>query len=61
MAVYHVPSNFKPKNEEVCGEYAVVGVLFTLNEKQIVLSSSKAEIFFLNYPNLRVLDRLELS
>ena len=61
VAVYHVPSKFKPKDEEVCGEYAVVSVLFTLNEKQIVLSSSKAEIFFLNYPNLRVLGRLELS
>jgi WD40 repeat protein len=61
LAVYHVPSRYKPKDEEICGEYAVISVLFTLNEKQIVLSSSKAEIFFLNYPNLRVLGRLELG
>lgn len=61
LAIYHIPSKFKPKDEEICGEYAVISVLFTLNEKQIAMSSSKAEIFFLDYPNLRVLGRLDIG
>ena len=61
LAVYHIPSKYKPKDEEICGEYAVVSVLFTLHEKQIAMSSSKAEIFFLDFPNLRVLGRIDLG
>lgn len=61
LAIYHVPTRYKSKDEEICEEYSVVSVLFTLHERQIVMSNSKSELYFLDFPNLRVLGKLDLA
>ena len=46
--------------DEVHG-FAITSVLFVLNEQQVVLCSSKAEIHFLEYPSLKWLHKIELN
>ena len=61
LALYNVPTGLKTKDEEVCEGHSVVSVLFTLGERQVVMCSSKSELFFLESHSLKVLGKLDLA
>ncbi|OMJ77979.1 hypothetical protein SteCoe_22300 [Stentor coeruleus] len=61
VAVYDMLKKVKIRDEEKCGIYSVVSILFVLNEQQIVFCSSKSDIHFLEYPTLKNLYKIELN
>ena len=48
-------------DEEICPEYAITTVLFVLNEQQVAICNSKSDIYILDFPKFKILNKIELN